>query len=80
LTWYKIHEKTLEKLSLGWKMKQKELAKRLNMTEGRLSQIFRGDSVGKKAAQSMGDLTGRPWTDFLIMEPEIIKEVLQEVE
>jgi len=58
-------------------MKQREIAKKIGITEGRLSQILAGDSIGRKVAQAMADVTGDPWTDFLTMPPELIREKLE---
>jgi transcriptional regulator with XRE-family HTH domain len=60
-------------------MTQAELAKAIGISDGHLSQVFSGKyEPGKNLAKKMSDFSGIPWTDFLTMTPDEIRQALMD--
>lgn len=59
------------------KTKQIEIARKINLSQGMLSEILNGKrEVTKTAALKFGQLTGLRWVEFMDMAPERIGEEL----
>jgi len=57
---------------------QSEIARALEITDARLSQIFSGENPGPKTARKMEDLTDLPWHTFIDMDRDKMRDILSD--
>ncbi len=59
------------------RFKRYVVARRLNVSNGHLSDILNGKvEMGKRTAKEIGRLIGQPWNKVIAMEPDTVEAEL----